>query len=374
MEFHARSEKPVRAVELPPKEGLCIDGEVPIMSRRAKSANSAIVKQRVSSWIAELQAAKTTSHGLPEDVLIHALDGYGSENLSWPQIRSHAVKFYTYISAQASDCTISRAFQRPIGTKKVPTAAVSIFRLMAAPLRGSETLFNASIFTFVFRPSGVWFLTTTDPLYTTDHLHQRMLERADKHYRSLSQAQDDLSILWPTLIELGQPRRPRQGRRAGVTDFVTPWSDGLMFGNMEKLDGPVELFAPTVVDFSNGAGIKRNLTDFHCAGDERLAVIVRTYVAEDQLKEAQRRLKTALERFVERHRDVLYSLMARSRITYVEEPYGPALAELFVSPHLSTADFPKAIEELDEITSSQDWLDEVNRSRENRSRRRVQAG
>jgi hypothetical protein len=49
-----------------------------------------------------------------------------------------------------------------------------------------------------------------------------------------------------------------------------------MFGNMEKFDGPVELFAPTIIDFSNGAVIERNLTDFHSAGDERLAVIVRT--------------------------------------------------------------------------------------------------
>jgi hypothetical protein len=249
----------------------------------------------------------------------------------------------------------------------VPTAAISIFRLSAKPFRGSETLFNAKIFTFVFRPSGVWFLTTIDPLCTTDHLHQRMLERADR-YPSLAQAQDDLSILWPTLIELGQQRR-RQGRRAGVTDFVTPWSDGLMFGNMEKFDGPVELFAPTIVDFSNGVGIERNSTDFHSAQGNRLVVIVRTYIGKEQLKEAQRRLKTALERFVDRHRDVLLSLIARTRITYVEKPYGSALAKLFVSPHLSTADFPKALAELDEITSSRDWLDEMDRSRENRSRR-----
>src|SRR5262249_53579933 len=123
------------------------------MSSRAKSTNSGMARQRISSWIAELQAAKTTPHGLPKDVLIHALDGYDGEDLSWPQIRSHAIKFYNNISTQIPDSTVSRAFQRPIGTKKVPTAAVSIFRLMAAPLRLSETLFSASIFTFVFRPS-----------------------------------------------------------------------------------------------------------------------------------------------------------------------------------------------------------------------------
>lgn len=336
------------------------------MSRRATSATSAIAKQRVSSWIAELQAAKTTPHGLPEDVLIHALDGYGDKNLSWPQIRAHAQYFYNYISMQVSDCTISRAFQRPIGTKKVPTAAVSIFRLNAKPLRHSETLFIASIFTFVFRPSEVWFLTTTDPLYTTDHLHQRMTERAKTSYRSLSQAQDDLSILWPTLVELGQQRRLLG--RAGVSDFITPWSDGLMFGTLEKFFGPIELFAPTIIDFSNRIGVKRDLTDFYRSGNARLAVTVRTYVGGNQLKEIQRRLKATLERFIDRHRDVLYSLTARSRITYVDEPYGSALADLFVSPHLSTADFPRALAELDEITSSQDWLNEISRSRENRFR------
>jgi hypothetical protein len=344
-----------------------------MMSRRARSANSAIAKQRVSSWIAELKASKTTPTGLPEDVLIHALDGYGDENLSWPQIRSHAMQFYTYVSKHVSDCTNSRAFERPLGTKKVPAAAVSIFRLMAAPLRLLETVFNASIYTFVFRPSEVWFLTTSDPLYTTDHLHQRMLERANSGYRSLSQAQDDLSILWPTLIELGQQRRRLQGRRAGVTDFVTPWGDGLVFGNMEKFKGPVELFAPTIVDFSNFTFSKQDLTDIHRAGDERLMVIVRTYVGEDQLKDAQRRLKTALERFVDRHRDVLHSLTARSRITYVKEPYGPVLKGLFGIPHLSTAAFQKTLGELDAITSSQDWLDETNQSRESRSRRLFQA-
>ena len=340
------------------------------MSRRAKSAKSSIAKQRVSSWIAELQAAKTTPDGLPEDVLIHALDGYGGEHFSWPQISSHARRFHAYISMRVADCTIQRAFRRPIGTKKIPAAAVSIFRLIAAPFRGSETLFTANIFTFVFRPSEVWFLTTSDPLYTTDHLHQRMLERGGRSYPSLSKAQDHLSILWPTLIELGQQRR-RLGRRAGVTDFVTPWSDGLMFGNMEKLDGPVELFAPTIIDFSNGTGIKSDLTDFYRSGGERLAVIVRTYIGGDQLKAAQRRLKETLERFIDRHHDVLCSLTARSRITYVDEPYGPALAELFVSP---TADVPKALTELDEITASQDWLNEINRSKENRSRRQIQAG
>jgi hypothetical protein len=47
------------------------------MSRRAKEASSLIARQLVSSWIKELQDSKTTPHGLPEDILVNALDGYG---------------------------------------------------------------------------------------------------------------------------------------------------------------------------------------------------------------------------------------------------------------------------------------------------------
>ncbi len=122
-----------------------------------------------------------------------------------------------------------------------------------------------------------------DPLYTTNHLHQRMVQRAGTSYVSLSQAQDDLSILWPTLLELGEQRR-RQGRRGNVTDFATPWADGLMLGNMEKLGGSIELFAPTLIDFSRAVGFKHVFRDFHSSVDRRLMVIVRTYVSGDQLR------------------------------------------------------------------------------------------
>lgn len=340
------------------------------MNNKARKRNIRVAAQKVSSWIAELQAAKTTPHGLTDDVLIHALEGYGDADLSWTEISSRAQKFYKHISAEVSDCTIRRAFRRPVGTKKAPCAAVSVFRLMAAPLRQAETLFNASIFTFVFKPSGVWFLTATDALYTTDHLHQRIVERSAVRHQSLSQSQDDLSLLWPTFVELGQHRR-QQGRRANVAEFITPWSDGLIFGSIEKFDGPVELLAPEVIEFSNGSGIKRRLSDYYRSGNERMVVVVRTFVGGDQLKDTQRRLKLRLENFIRRFPDALTCLMLRSRIT-VDEPYGTTLTDLFVSTHLRKANIPNALAELEEIIMSQDWQDEISRSVENRSRRKNQ--
>jgi hypothetical protein len=90
-----------------------------------------------------------------------------------------------------------------VGSKE-PAASVSIYRLTANPLRQSETLFGAYVYTFTFWRSG---LSTTDPLCATDHLHQRLVERASSRHESLAEAQDSLSILWPTLLELGQQRR-----------------------------------------------------------------------------------------------------------------------------------------------------------------------
>ena len=175
----------------------------PMSSRSAKSQEK-VARRTVTSWIDDFYRSKLTSHGLPEDVLVHALDGYGDESLSWPLVRSKAQEFHRYVAANVSDCTIRRVFRRPVGRKE-PVASVSIFRLMAEPLRHSQTLFGANTYTFTFWPAGVWFLSTTEPLFTTDHLHQRLVERASKSEQSLAEAQElvinpvaHIDRTWPT--------------------------------------------------------------------------------------------------------------------------------------------------------------------------------
>jgi hypothetical protein len=111
---------------------------------------------------------------------------------------------------------------------------------MAKPLRQSETLFGANTYTFTFWRAGLWFLSTTDPLFATDHLHQRLVERASRRHESLAEAQDSLSILRPPLLELGQ-QRPKQGRPANVTHFISPMADGLIFGEMQRLGMSAEM-------------------------------------------------------------------------------------------------------------------------------------
>jgi hypothetical protein len=341
------------------------------MSRRAKEASSLIARQLVSSWIKELQDSKTTPHGLPEDILVNALDGYGTENLSWPFVRSKAQDFLNYVSAHVSDCTIRHIFRRPIGRKE-PAGSVSIYRLMDGSLRQAETLFGARVYTFTFWRSGLWFLSTTDPLYTTNHLHQRLVERSSTRHEFLAEAQDSLSILWPTLLELGQMRQ-RLGRQGNVTNFVTPFADGLTFGDVQKFDFTDEVLnaaAPTMIDFKYGLALEQKLFDYFSSQGMRVMVVARTFVGSNQLKDTQCRLKATLDRYVHRHRAVLECARYNTRLAFsADAPYGPAHRNLFCGPAARLiADFRKAMAELDAITSSEDWSIEISRQIENKSR------
>jgi hypothetical protein len=340
------------------------------MSRSSERAEALNARQALSLKIAELYRLKITHHGLPEEILVHALEGYGTENLGWSSLKLKARHFCEYVSAHVSDCTIRHVVQRPLGRRE-PAASVSIYRLTAKPLRQTETLLGANIYTFTFWPSRLWFLSTTDPLYTTDHLHQRLAERAATKQQTLAGAQDSLSILWPTLIELGQQRR-KHGRPGNVTNFITPFGDGLVFGDMQKLEMSAkiaDLVAPQMIDFKDLVGVEHRLADFFSKGNLRLMAIVRTYVAGTQLKDKQRRLREILDRYVHRHRTVVQVLRDRTRLAFDGEgQYGRALYKLYSSPRPSTSDYRKALSELDAITSSEDWSSEIGRSLENRVR------
>jgi hypothetical protein len=183
--------------------------------------------------------------------------------------------------------------------------------------------------------------------------------RSSRRHESLAEAQDSLSILWPTLLELGQQRR-KQGRPANVTDFITPMADGLIFGEMQKLDMNAEmadLAAPALIDFRDGLALEHQLFDFFYKGGKRLLVLVRTFVGSDQLKDTQRRLNETLDRYVRRHPAVTECLRYRTRLAFdADAPYGPVHHDLFAVPRPSTADYQRALAELDSITSSNDWL------------------
>jgi len=344
------------------------------MSRREKRPDALIAQQLVSSAIENFYESKKTPHGLPEDVLVHAFEGYGTEDLDWPLIRTKALNFEKYASAHVRDCTIRRVLRRPIGRKHA-AASVSIFRLAARPFRSSQTLFGVYTHTFTFWPSGWRFLSTTDPLFTTDHLHQRLVERASNNYESLATTQDQLSILWPILLELGQQRQ-RRGLPGNLTHFVTPLADGLVFGEIQKVDMTPEVAeaaAPSLMDCKGGVVIQRELPDYFCNEQWRILVLVKTFVGKNELKDSQHRLKSMLDRYIRRHAAVVECFRNQTRLAFdAEPPYGPALRNLFTVPRPNIADIKLALTELDGLTLSEDWSNEIKRSIENQFRRKKQ--
>ena len=135
-----------------------------------------------------------------------------------------------------------------------------------------------------------------------------------------------------------------------------------------------DLDAPELIDCQNGLALRHQLADFFRRGDKRLLVLVRTFVDSDRLKDTQRRLKETLDRYVRRHLAVIECLRLRSRLAFnADAPYGPVHHDLFAVPRPRTADYQKALAELDSITSSDEWVTEISRSAENKSRRNRQS-
>jgi hypothetical protein len=178
------------------------------------------------------------------------------------------------------------------------------------------------------------------------------------------------------LIELGQRRR-RQGRPANIKHFISPLVDGLIFGEMQRLDMDADMansIAPELMDCRNGLALRHQLVDFFRKRDKRLFITVRTFVDQDRLQSTQNRLKETLNRYVRRHTAVIECLRYRSRLAFdADPPYGPIHHDLFAVPRPSRSDYQNALAELDSITSSEEWVKEVTRSAENKSRKNRQA-
>lgn len=91
------------------------------------------------------------------------------------------------------------------------------------------------------------------------------------------------------------------------------------------------------------------------------------------MKDRQHRLKADLDRYFRRHSAVMQCFKDQTRLAFdAAAPYGPAHRDLFTVPRPTSSEFKRAISELDALTSSDDWLDEIKYSIDNQSRRKKQ--
>ncbi len=134
-----------------------------------------------------------------------------------------------------------------------------------------------------------------------------------------------------------------------------------------------EAAAPSLMDCKGGVVIQRELPDYFCNEQWRILVLVKTFVGKNELKDSQHRLKSMLDRYIRRHAAVVECFRNQTRLAFdAEPPYGPALRNLFTVPRPNIADIKLALTELDGLTLSEDWSNEIKRSIENQFRRKKQ--
>jgi hypothetical protein len=208
-----------------------------------------------------------------------------------------------------------------------------------------------------------------------------MLERSNLAFANFGEAQDALSTVWPALIELGQERRLR-GERANNEYFLSPWGDGIMFGDFKVFEfRDIELAAPRLIalsDFRRPADTYeiRHLWDFYAQKSKRLLAIMRTFIGPSEMRPHQVRLKKVLDEFANANAGVLSYLKLKPRLGLDIANYDPAppydrypdafARSLGIVPP-TAHQIASTVTRLDEITKSADWLHEAEFSRQNRA-------
>jgi hypothetical protein len=249
-------------------------------------------------------------------------------------------------------------------------ASLSVFRLRGHPLWKEQSGFGANVYSFTFRPRGLWFLSTTDTLVTTQHLHERLAQRAASGFDSLVRTHDELSVLWPTLLELAMQRR-QKGRRGELAHFITPLADGIVFGEMQKMFLTPEIaerVGPHILDFE--LALEQRQPDYYQSRDYRFLIEARTFVGSNDLRPSQVTLKQKLDGYVRRHSRVTEYFRQYSRLAFhFRAPYGIVHRKLYCNPMPTSDEIEDALVTLDVITRSSEWSAEIARSIESRARR-----
>lgn len=330
-----------------------------------------VAKRLISQKIQELVQSGPSEMGLPSNIFTVALAGYSTRNLSFSEVTLRRNELAKLLRQTVPSALIQTGSRRSLNPRR-RAAAVMIYHPRTAPTRGT-TFFGAYCETFLVCEWRLAFLHTMEPVATTAHLHQRMLERSQSVFKSFAELQDDLSTIWPALIELGNLRR-MQGEKANLTCFFSPWEDGLMFGDFMAVPG-MALAAPRVIEFRDGGGVEMYLHDFYAKGNQRALALIRTFIGPREMRAHQAQLKKSLDEFVACYRDVLRYLKLKPRlgldlIDY--DPDRPSDAYPDVFAHVLGAVRPtgsrisRAIQILDRITKSDEWRRESEVSERNR--------
>ena len=309
---------------------------------------------------------------LSDDILKIAMKSYERSYCPHGELFKAQKRVEDVVRAASSDVLLVSGKGKSL-SRRVNGRALLVLLPVASPFRAKHSFIGNYAFAFGFWRTRFLFLATVEPGGVSTHLHQRIMQRSAAAFTNLAEAQDRFSDLWPTLVELGQRRR-EAGQRGNVSDFVSPWADGLMFGDFARFDFEAEtlaLKAPRLWDFDPAKGNlwKHEVIDRYRNGPERLGYNLRTYIGPTELKAHQSELYRRLVEFRTTHGSAInhFKNVARLAVGY-SRGAGEALAEMLEMPTPKLEEINEALAALDRLSSSDLWLAEVAKSRENRRR------
>jgi hypothetical protein len=303
---------------------------------------------------------------MPNDIFEVALKGYLGSRLNWSAVRGKAQQLAIYLKERIPQSIIETKYRQSASVRKA-AAGVSSYRIMPWQLRSRETMFTAFGEYFVFRASDLWVLSIVEPVFVTDHLYRRMIQRSSgAAINSPQVVLHNLSLLVPALVALGDRRR-RTGRPALVSPFFVPWENGLAFGDIMSSDEHVDGVAPKLWDCKDGTVKNITFIDPYTGKGPRLFAQIRTFVDARKLRSHQFILKQKLEAFTDHHRPILTRLQRAMRLA-APDPYGHELAIIFQAEEPPPITVKTLMDELEEIIQSTEWRSEVDHSTANRMR------
>jgi hypothetical protein len=315
---------------------------------------------------------------LSDDILKIAMKSYERGYCPNGELFSAQRRIEDVVRAASSDILLVSGKGKSL-SRRVNGRALLVLLPVASPFRAKQFFIGTYTFAFGFWRTRFLFLSTIEPGGVATHLHQRIKQRSAAAFANMAEAQDRFSDLWPMLFELGTRRRTA-GKRGNVGDFVSPWADGLMFGDFARVDFEAEtlaLKAPRLLDFdpARGALWKHEVIDWYRSGPERLGYNLRTYIGPTDLKAHQAELYRRLAEFCAKYGRAINHFKNVGRLAVGHSRgAGEALAEMLGMPTPKLEEIDEALAALDQLSSSDLWLAEVAKSRENRQRAAASKG
>lgn len=329
------------------------------MSRRAEGREARIA---VAAEIQRLMEGRPTRTSLPIDIYMVALDGYEDGPIPASSLVMKCNRIAQKIRTEITGAQVTIAHRRSLSAERC-AAVVMVFQARLRPMGMLQTLMCGWCDVLLLRPSGVAHLSTMEPVGASQHVLERVAQRSAVDFLDVTSVQEQFSLVWPALIELGQRRR-RRGQYAEITYFLSPLGSGLVMANMSKFTGLPPGSNPQVIDFNRGQGTVYDLPDIYARGSDRLFVHIRTFIGRADMKQHQVLLYERLRSWVGRHQSVVEHLKLRARLAADVGSDGVAdLMDIFGMKWPAALAIETALDELESLVLSTEWRDEIAFSR-----------